>query len=63
MEKQNNYGNNKIISTSCMTCTCIQKKYMCERETMRERERRERASNRKLICNWSAKYIKYSMII
>lgn len=25
-----------------MTCTCIQKKYMCERETWRERERGER---------------------
>lgn len=24
-----------------MTCTCIQKKYMCERETGREREERE----------------------
>lgn len=33
------------------------------RERQGEGRERERASNRKLICNWSAKYIKYSMII
>lgn len=35
-----------------MTCTCIQKKYMCERETWRERDmERERGERERQIEN------------